>query len=81
VDCSAVCGTNGGLPVKCNSNVLTAEHPTRGPLWASFDASVHHITGEVRDSRFGARLAPFRSRAQAEAALVEAGCKLDRVSA
>jgi hypothetical protein len=67
--------------MKRNSNVLTAEHPTRGLLWASFDGSVHHITGEVRDSRFGARLAPFRSRAEAEAALVAAGCKRDRVTA
>jgi hypothetical protein len=60
--------------MKRGSALLTAEHPTRGLLWASFDASVHHITGKVRDSRFGARLAPFKSRAEAVAALEAEGC-------
>lgn len=62
------------------SNLLTASHPERETLWASFDASVHHVTGEVRDSRFGARLAPFKCRADAEAALVAAGGKLEAVA-
>lgn len=64
-----------------NNNVLTGEHPTRGLLWASFDASVHHIVGKVAEGRFAARLAPFKSRAEAAAALVAAGCKRDRVTA
>lgn len=59
------------------SNVITAEHPMRGTLWASFDPSVHHIIGEVRETRFGARLAPFKSRTDAEAALVVAGASID----
>jgi hypothetical protein len=62
-------------------NYITAQHPQRGLLFAAFDAAVHHISGKVADSRFGARLAPFKSRAGAEAALVEAGCQLDRVTA
>jgi hypothetical protein len=67
--------------MKRSSNLLTAEHPTRGLLWASFDPSVHHIVGKVAEGRFAARLAPFKSRAEAEAALEAAGCKLERVRA
>lgn len=67
--------------MKRNSNVLTAEHPTRGLLWASFDPSVHHTVPRVAESRFAARLAQFKSRSEAEAALAEAGCQPDRVTA
>lgn len=59
--------------MKRSSNLLTAKHSTRGLLWASFDPSVHHITGRVTDSRFAARLAPFKSRAEAETALKAEG--------
>lgn len=59
-------------------NLLTGKHPERGLLWVSFDASVHHITGRVAETRFGARLAPFASREEAEAALVAAGAVFDR---
>jgi len=55
--------------------VLTAEHPS-GTLWAAFDPAVHNITGRVAESRFGARLAPFRSRDEAEAALHAAGAQI-----
>jgi hypothetical protein len=67
--------------MKRASNVLAAEHPARGLLWAAFDPSVHHIVGKVGESRFAARLAPFKSRSEAEAALTGAGCKLERVAA
>jgi hypothetical protein len=63
------------------TNLLTAAHPKQGTIWAAVDPSVHHIEGAVRDSRFGARLAPFKSRADAEAALVAAGGKLDGMPA
>lgn len=62
-------------------NLLTAEHPERGMLWAAVDQSVHHIEGRVSDMRFGARLAPFKSYAEAEAALEAAGCILGRKAA
>ena len=52
-----------------SNNLLTAEHPSRGTLWAAYDPSVHHIVGGMRETRFGARLAPFKCRADAEAAL------------
>jgi hypothetical protein len=67
--------------MKRNSNLLTAEHPTRGLLWAAFDPSVHHIIGKVAESRFSARLAPFKSREEAGAALAAEGCQLERASA
>jgi len=47
-----------------------------GTLWAAVDPFVHHVEGAVRESRFAARLAPFRSLAEAESALVAAGGKL-----
>jgi hypothetical protein len=59
------------------SNDITARHPQRGELFAAFDPAVHHIAGRVAESRFGARLAPFRSHAEAEAALVAEGCELE----
>jgi hypothetical protein len=65
---------------KRTSNLLTAEHPTRGLLWAAFDPCVHHIVGKVGESRWAARLAPFKSRAEAEAALLAEGCALDAVA-
>lgn len=58
--------------------LLIAEHPERGRLFAAVDPSVHHIEAGIRDSRFGARLAPFRTREEAEAALVAAGAVLER---
>lgn len=54
-------------------NYITAEHAERGTLYASFDASVHHLTGTVAESRFAARMSPFKSEAEAEQALVSAG--------
>lgn len=52
---------------------VTAEHPQRGTLWAAIDASTIQAEGRVAERRFPAFLAPFRSREEAEAALVEAG--------
>lgn len=57
-------------------NYLTAEHPERGTLFAAFDPAVHHLTGRVEDSRFGARMAPFKSEAEAEQALAAAGANV-----
>lgn len=67
--------------MKKRDSLLTASHPERGLLWASFDGSVHHIVGRVAETRFGARLAPFKSHAEAIAALEAAGCVLDRAVA
>ena len=59
------------------SNLLTASHPDLGTLWAAVDPAVHPIESGVRSSRFAARLAPFKSHADADAALIVAGGKLD----
>lgn len=60
------------------NNLLTGSHPERGLLWAAVDPSVHHIEGAVRESRFGAPLAPFKTCADAEAALLAAGCTVEQ---
>lgn len=62
------------------SRFVTASHPARGTLWAAIDEHAHHLTGQVAERRFNAFLAPFRSRADAEAALVSAGGKIERVA-
>lgn len=54
-------------------NYITAEHSERGTLFAAFDPFVHHLTGCVADSRFAARMSPFKSEAEAEQALTAAG--------
>lgn len=53
--------------------VLVAYHQEGGRLFAAFDPQVHHVQPGVQDSRFAAFLAPFRSREEAETALVAAG--------
>lgn len=53
--------------------LLTGRHPGRGLLWAAVDPAVHHIEGAVRETRFGARLAPFKTVEEAKAALLAAG--------
>jgi hypothetical protein len=45
-------------------------------LWAAFDPSVHHISAKVGESRWAARLAPFKSRVEAQAALIAEGCSV-----
>jgi hypothetical protein len=54
-------------------NYITAEHAERGTLYAGVDPAVHHIAGRVAESRFAARLSPFKSEAEARAALVAEG--------
>lgn len=53
---------------------LTAEHPELGTLFAAFQPGVHRIAGRVTESRFAARLAPFKTETEARSALVDAGC-------
>jgi hypothetical protein len=53
--------------------IVSAEHATKGRLFAAFDASVHHVDPAVRSNRFGAWLAPYESREEAERALIAAG--------
>lgn len=57
---------------------VNAPHAERGMLWAAIDPNAHHLQGRVAERRFSAFLAPFKSRAEAEAALLAAGCLLDQ---
>lgn len=58
------------------SGFVTASHPALGTLWAALDERTHHLEGRIAERRCGAFLAPFRSREEAEAALIAAGCRL-----
>lgn len=53
--------------------VLIAYHQEGARLFAAFDPQAHHVQPGVHASRFAAFLAPFRSREEAEAALIAAG--------
>jgi hypothetical protein len=53
------------------SRYLTSHHPERGTLYAAFDPAVLHVAGAVAESRFAARLAPFKSEEEAKAALAQ----------
>lgn len=62
-------------------NYITAQHPERGELFAGFDPTVRFVVPRVAESRFSARLAPFKSRAEAAAALIAEGCSAELVGA
>ena len=53
--------------------IIAATHDERGRLFAAVVPDVHHVLPEVRESRFAASLAPFRTRQAAETALLDAG--------
>lgn len=55
------------------TDVVTAQHAELGDLFAAYDPTSHHLSPGVRTSRFAAFLAPFRSRDEAEAALLQEG--------
>jgi hypothetical protein len=56
---------------------LRASHAELGDLYAAWAADVHHVEPAVRSSRFAARLAPFRSRDEAERALLAEGAVIE----
>ena len=53
---------------------LTALHPSRGMIWASYDPDALCTAPAVTDRRFSAYVAPHKSADLARAALVDAGC-------
>lgn len=67
--------------MKVKSRFVTATHPDLGMLWAAVDPETHHTEGRVAERRFAAFLSPFKSRSEAEAALIASGGKLDAVAA
>ncbi len=56
---------------------LRGQHAELGDLYASWDPTAAHVEPAVRPSRFGARLAPYRSREDAERALLGEGAVID----
>jgi len=56
-----------------SSPYLRASHAELGDLYAAWDPYSNHVEPGVRNSRFAARLAPFRSREEAEQALIAEG--------
>ena len=54
---------------------VTATHPELGTMWACVEPTAVYPVGQVAERRFAAFLTPFRSRADAVAALRAAGCK------
>lgn len=59
-----------------SARYVIGDHVERGRLYAAFDPLAHHVDPGVRDSRFSAFLAPYRSQEDAEAALIAAGAVL-----
>ena len=58
-------------------NYLRGAHAELGDLFAAFDPTAHHVEPGVRSSRFAARLAPFRTREEAEQALIVEGAVIE----
>lgn len=58
---------------RMTARYVRASHSELGDLYAAWAADVHHVEPGVRSSRFAARLAPFRTRGEAERALVAEG--------
>lgn len=56
-----------------NPNVISAPHPSGGTLFAAVDPRARYCSSKVSELRFGALLTPFKSEAEAQAALTEAG--------
>jgi hypothetical protein len=61
--------------------VLSGEHPERGRLHAAVDSGAAYVQGSVCELKFASLLSPYKSIADAEAALVAAGAVLPERSA
>lgn len=55
------------------AGVQSAQHPTIGWIFVAWDTATHHIEGAVQQSRFAARLSPYRTQEAALGALEKAG--------
>lgn len=58
-------------------NYLRGTHSELGDLFAAWNPDADHVEPAVRPSRFGARLAPFPSRDEAERALLAEGAVIE----
>lgn len=58
------------------TSIITGEHPALGTLHAAVDPAAAYVQGKVSELRFACLLSPFKTEADAEAALVAAGAVL-----
>ena len=56
-----------------SSSIIAGKHPDAGDLFAAVDPSARYCESRVAGMRFAALLTPFRSEADALAALKAAG--------
>ena len=56
-----------------SANLIAARHPEVGQLFAAVDPAARYCESKVAKMRFAALLTPFRSEADALAALTAAG--------
>lgn len=57
-------------------NIITGAHPTLGTLYAAVDPEVTYLQSRVAELRFASLITPFKSIAEAKAALIEAGANV-----
>ncbi|WP_305097475.1 hypothetical protein [Croceibacterium aestuarii] len=60
-----------------SAQYLRGQHAELGDLFAAWEPCSHHVEPGVRNSRFAARLAPFRTREEAEQALIAEGAVIE----
>lgn len=58
--------------------VLAGNLDDGGPIFAAWDPCAQHVEPGLRNSRFAAFLAPFRTREEAERALIAAGAVIEQ---
>lgn len=59
-----------------SARFITGDSNDRGRFYAAVDPTAHHVEPGVPSSRLAAFWSPFRSRQEAERALIEAGTML-----
>lgn len=57
--------------------ILIGRHPELGSVFAAVDSEARFVRGEIRPSKLGALLAPFRNATEARAALKAAGAAIE----
>lgn len=60
--------------------ILEGEHPALGKLFAAVDPHARYVQPKVSELRFAAMLMPFKSEAEATAALEAAGASIPGAS-
>lgn len=61
------------MPAGAGQGIVVGYGDECGHVWAAFDQTARHVEPRPGPTRFAARLAPFRSRDAAIAAIAEMG--------